>query len=99
MQSEQEKVDKKKEEPNYEKLYINILDLKNDSTKSLRIFSEFLRNFIKNNLRDKYDGSMKLINVIKENKQVMRNSKGLTNTRRYSFPFEEFTGVLSKENE
>jgi hypothetical protein len=64
----------KKEEINYEKLFMNILELRQESEKSLEIFSEFFRNYIKNNESCNTTQILNFLRHTEENKKMMNIS-------------------------
>lgn len=62
---------KKKDEVNYEKLFINIVELKHESKKTIEIFSQFFNNYITKNESCNSKEIMELISQVEENKKAI----------------------------
>jgi hypothetical protein len=67
--------EKKKEEPNYEKLYVNIIELKQEASITFKIFSDFFKNFISQNSSCSNTRElMQMISSLEENKKIINKS-------------------------
>ena len=73
--NQQAKSSHNKEEMNFEKLYMSIMEMKHESEKSLKIFAEFFKEFIEQNKSCNPTEILKFIKDIENNKQKINSSK------------------------
>ncbi len=69
---------KKKDEINFEKLFITVLEFKQEAFKSLKVFSDFFKNYLNRNVSGNNTKEIiKFIEKIEENKNKISESKFL----------------------
>jgi len=68
--------EKKKQEMNFEKLFISILEFQQEASKSLKVFTEFFQNYLnKNEPCNKTREILGFVQKMEENKKFICESK------------------------